>query len=173
MVAKERTAKFMCDLTSDQETKQLLLTEADYNAACNEKAEISTLQPLSEEETRAEMLNEWNIENDADDEEASCSNSSNIGQKEDFKIHDVCDQSSLYSLARSGRKIRSQEDCVGEAGFCTPSTGKSPASEDGSSDDSTDEGADKYYELWDPNSTSFCITMKKEMKKEMKPSVSS
>ena len=71
IVAKEeKIAKFMCDLISDQESKQLLLTEADYNAAHVLKEEIATLQPPSEEEDRTKVLNDWNTECDEDDLDA-------------------------------------------------------------------------------------------------------
>lgn len=61
MVAKgEKVAKFMLDLCSDQETKQLLLTEADYNAGHVRKDDISTFQTPSQQEDRAQLLNERN-----------------------------------------------------------------------------------------------------------------
>ena len=62
MVAKrERLAKFMYDLFCDQENRQQLLTEADYSTARTAEEEIAKLQPLSNEETRTRLLNEWNL----------------------------------------------------------------------------------------------------------------
>lgn len=77
---KEKIAKFMCDLISDQEQRNQLLTEADYSASNITEQEISRLQPPSEAHIRALMLNEWNEESvptpdsySSDYEEESCS----------------------------------------------------------------------------------------------------
>ena len=66
---KEKIAKFMCDLISDQENQ--LLTEADYSASSIINEEISSLQPLSKDKIRAQMLNEWNIVNTKSKDEAA------------------------------------------------------------------------------------------------------
>ncbi len=108
MIAKgEKLAKFMCDLTADQDTKQLLLTEADYNAAGAVKEEIVTLQPPGKDEARAEILNEWNIESDEDnddaevDDEGSCSDAS----KQDDSINEAVDKHCvIWNPDTSGRK---------------------------------------------------------------------
>lgn len=83
---KERTVRFMCDLISDQET---LLTEADYNIPSVVNEEIASLQPISREEARAQMLNEWNIVID------TTSDSEDIGS-EDYKDDDDGDKISSF-----------------------------------------------------------------------------
>ena len=60
VVKKEKLVKFMCDLVSDQESKDRLMTEADYNVPNPVGEEISKLCPASEEQARAQILNEWN-----------------------------------------------------------------------------------------------------------------
>lgn len=68
MIAKEKkTVKFMCDLSAEQESKQVLMTAADYNVACVVNQEITSLQPR--EEARLKILNEWNMNCDEDDED--------------------------------------------------------------------------------------------------------
>ena len=81
---REKIAKFMCDLVSDQEQKHQLLTEADYSASSITDQEISSLQPPSGADIRALMMNEWNVVNadsdsseyDDEDEERCSDNNS-------------------------------------------------------------------------------------------------
>lgn len=118
MVAKrDRLAKFMYDLTCDQETKQLLLTEADYSAACAIREEIATLQPLSKEETKNKLLNEWNIpvsDEEGGDEEEGGDNTSSLESDDGTEIENSNHTS--INIERSASIDRSSKICIQETG---------------------------------------------------------
>ena len=122
MVAKkEGLAKFMYDLTCDQETKQLLLTEADYTAACVMREEINTFQPLSKEETRTKLLNQWNssVSNDLDETQSSYTSSSGTTEKKNSN-HTGTGTGTNKGFKETGVQVPSQERCTSarkEAGF--------------------------------------------------------
>lgn len=61
----------MYDLISDQETGDLLLTEADYSTSSAFNNEIAQLKPLSREDDRIQVLNEWNVMDTTDSDEDS------------------------------------------------------------------------------------------------------
>lgn len=69
---KEKIAKFICDLITDQEDKNLLMTEADYGAPNAVDEEITSLYPINRGEARVQILNEWNANDllsDSEEEE--------------------------------------------------------------------------------------------------------
>lgn len=161
MVAKRETlAKFMYDLTCDQESKQMLLTEADYSATCAVKEEITTLQPPCEEKTRAQLLNEWNTQNS--DEEVDQGDSTNVnnhlehgdGAAKESSNHtitaegsDSSDDDSDYSDCGTSTQQKTEQVSSKDVCACTSGEGNS-AREDGSGEDYADEAADKYNEIW-------------------------
>lgn len=144
MVAKrERLAKFMYDLTCDQETKQMLLTEADYSAACAVKEEITTLQPPCEEQTRTQLLNEWNTQSsDEEEDQGGFVDANNLEHGDSAQKENSSDSSD--EECDSGTP-RHQETGV-QVSFkdvCKDTSGKGK-----SASDDTVEVADKYNETW-------------------------
>lgn len=114
MIAKEKkTVKFMCDLSAEQESKQVLMTAADYDVV---NQEITSLQPNSREEARLKILNEWNMncdeeEDDDEDEEEDDDGDyveDNYGDDEINSCSD--DSSSLKQNDSSTQKEEGEEE---------------------------------------------------------------
>jgi hypothetical protein len=144
MVAKrEKLVKFMYDLACDQETKQLLLPEDDYSASHTAGQTITTFQPLSMEETRNKMLNEWNSP-DSDEQSTDTSSGDDTG-KESSDHAASFDEGSRNNknYEERGVQVPSREQCTLAGGGTdivavagSSKLGKGNAEEDNVADDS-------------------------------------
>lgn len=82
---KERVAKFLCDLVLDQDHKNLLLAESDYGIASHTvNEEIASLCPISKEEEKTQILNEWNANDLLSDSEEDEEERDNSVSSEDY-----------------------------------------------------------------------------------------
>ncbi len=101
---KERIAKFMCDLISDQENRNQLLTEADYSSSITVSQEISSLQPPSGAEVRAQILNEWNVVNGSKSDDSSEYNEESCSESSSCESYDSTQRDSSFQSACWGNK---------------------------------------------------------------------
>lgn len=166
----------MWDLVSDQESKDRLMTEADYDAptAVSVDVEISKLCPASEEQAWAQILNEWNENELLTDSEGN----------EDERAHSIDTSSSYYGSPKQESSF--QRACWGSLSdrdasettleaivLCkTSATSTKAGSHGGSSgnltvySDAREKVDEVYHDAWEGENSIFVSS------KDMKSSVS-